>query len=52
MTQDESWGRMFCYRGEGHHSTSEPDRNATYGEEDGVDNTVADDQALEAVMDF
>lgn len=31
---DASWGKMFYYWGAGHHSTIEPDRNATWGEED------------------
>jgi aryl-phospho-beta-D-glucosidase BglC (GH1 family) len=30
---DASWGKMVYYWGEGHHSTIEPDRNATWGEE-------------------
>jgi aryl-phospho-beta-D-glucosidase BglC (GH1 family) len=30
---DEVWGKMLYYWGSGHHSTIEPDRNATYGEE-------------------
>jgi endoglucanase len=34
---DASWGKMFYYWGTGHHSTIEPDRNATWGEESGVD---------------
>jgi aryl-phospho-beta-D-glucosidase BglC (GH1 family) len=33
---DASWGRMIYYWGAGNHSTIEPDRNATYGEEDAV----------------
>jgi hypothetical protein len=37
MDGDASWGKMFYYWGEGHHSTIEPDRNATWGEEDAVD---------------
>jgi hypothetical protein len=31
---DASWGKMIYYWGAGNHSTIEPDRNATYGEED------------------
>lgn len=31
--KDETWGKMIYYWGNGHHSTIEPDRNATYGEE-------------------
>jgi endoglucanase len=34
---DASWGKMAYYWGAGYHSTIEPDRNATYGEEDEVD---------------
>lgn len=36
---DASWGKMFYYWGAGHHSTIEPDRNATWGEEDYVNTT-------------
>jgi endoglucanase len=36
---DASWGRMFYYWGAGHHSTIEPDRNATWGEEAYVNST-------------
>jgi endoglucanase len=31
---DVSWGNMVYYWGAGNHSTIEPERNATYGEED------------------
>lgn len=31
--EDQSWGRMIYYWGNGNHSTIEPDRNATFGEE-------------------
>ncbi|UPK67389.1 cellulase family glycosylhydrolase [Chitinophaga filiformis] len=34
LNEDASWGKMFYYWGNGHHSTIEPDRNATWGEED------------------
>jgi aryl-phospho-beta-D-glucosidase BglC (GH1 family) len=34
LQDDASWGKMFYYWGSGHHSTIEPDRNATWGEED------------------
>jgi len=37
LTSDASWGKMFYYWGKDHHSTIEPDRNATWGEEDYVD---------------
>jgi endoglucanase len=30
---DANWGKMFYYWGKGHHSTIEPARNATWGEE-------------------
>jgi regulation of enolase protein 1 (concanavalin A-like superfamily) len=33
MDQDESWGDMFYFWGQDYHSTSNPSRNATYGEE-------------------
>jgi endoglucanase len=33
MDSDASWGKMFYYWGASHHSTIEPDRNATWGEE-------------------
>jgi endoglucanase len=33
MDSDADWGKMFYYWGEGFHSTIEPDRNATWGEE-------------------
>ena len=31
--EDQSWGKMIYYWGAGHHSIIEPDRNATFGEE-------------------
>lgn len=34
MNEDETWGKMFYYWGEEHHSAIEPHRNATWGEED------------------
>ncbi|GAA0296926.1 glycoside hydrolase family 5 protein [Sphingomonas oligophenolica] len=37
ITSDQSWGKMFYYWGKDYHSTIEPDRNATWGEEDYVD---------------
>jgi aryl-phospho-beta-D-glucosidase BglC (GH1 family) len=33
---DASWANMIYYWGAGNHSTIEPDRNATYGEEDAI----------------
>lgn len=41
MDGDASWGKMFYYWGAGHHSTIEPDRNATWGEESDVNNTFS-----------
>lgn len=41
MDGDASWGKMFYYWGTGHHSTIEPDRNATWGEESDVDASFA-----------
>jgi len=37
LTQDESWGSMFYYWGNGYHSTTDASRNATWGEESEVD---------------
>ncbi|MGL1884960.1 MAG: cellulase family glycosylhydrolase [Reichenbachiella sp.] len=37
METDQSWGDMFYYWGEGYHSTTDTDRNATWGEESTVD---------------
>jgi endoglucanase len=36
MSSDQSWGNMFYYWGQNNHSTIEPSRNATWGEEDWV----------------
>jgi regulation of enolase protein 1 (concanavalin A-like superfamily) len=33
MSSDETWGNMFYFWGQGYHSTSNPSRNATWGEE-------------------
>lgn len=33
LTADASWGSMFYYWGNGYHSTIEPSRNASWGEE-------------------
>jgi endoglucanase len=41
LTKDESWGKMFYYWGEGNHSTTDIDRNPTWGEEDVVDDYFA-----------
>ncbi|MCI4592313.1 glycoside hydrolase family 5 protein [Sphingobium sp. BYY-5] len=37
LSEDASWGKMFYYWGKDYHSTIEPDRNATWGEEEMVD---------------
>ena len=36
LTTDETWGTMFYYWGNGYHSTTDPSRNANWGEEDYV----------------
>lgn len=36
LSSDASWGKMFYYWGQDNHSTIEPSRNATWGEEDFV----------------
>lgn len=41
LNEDVSWGKMAYYWGKGYHSDIEPDRNATYGEEDAVDASMA-----------
>ncbi|PKQ46632.1 cellulase family glycosylhydrolase [Confluentibacter flavum] len=41
LFEDVSWGNMAYYWGEGYHSEIEPERNATYGEEDAVDASMA-----------
>ncbi|HYC83748.1 MAG TPA: cellulase family glycosylhydrolase [Chryseosolibacter sp.] len=33
LTEDASWGKMFYYWGDGYHSSTDPNRNATWGEE-------------------
>ncbi|WP_348798058.1 cellulase family glycosylhydrolase [Flavobacterium adhaerens] len=37
MDKDADWGKMFYYWGEGNHSTTDTDRNPTWGEEAFVD---------------
>ncbi|GAA3979562.1 glycoside hydrolase family 5 protein [Mucilaginibacter dorajii] len=39
MDGNASWGKMFYYWGAGHHSTIEPEHNATWGEENDVNTT-------------
>lgn len=34
---DQTWGKMIYYWGAGNHSTIEPERNATFGEEGAID---------------
>jgi len=41
LKEDVSWGNMVYYWGNGYHSAIEPERNATYGEEDEVDKSMA-----------
>lgn len=36
LNEDASWGKMFYYWGKGNHSTIEPERNPTWGEEDAI----------------
>jgi endoglucanase len=40
MTEDANWGKMFYYWGEGYHSTTDTDHNATWGEESTVNNLM------------
>jgi len=37
MTKDETWGKMFYYWGANYHSTTDTERNATWGEEADLD---------------
>ncbi|WNH09519.1 glycoside hydrolase family 5 protein [Thalassobellus suaedae] len=37
LTEDASWGKMFYYWGSGFHSTTDTERNATWGEEAELD---------------
>jgi endoglucanase len=37
MNKDESWGKMFYYWGKPNHSTTDVERNPTWGEEETVD---------------
>nr|WP_294946542.1 cellulase family glycosylhydrolase [uncultured Mucilaginibacter sp.] len=39
MDGDADWGKMFYYWGAGHHSTTEPGRNSSWGEESYVNTT-------------
>ncbi len=40
LTADASWGTMFYYWGNGYHSTTQPDRNSTWGEESEVERAL------------
>jgi len=37
MNKDADWGKMFYYWGKGNHSTTDTNRNATWGEENDVE---------------
>jgi aryl-phospho-beta-D-glucosidase BglC (GH1 family) len=37
LTEDATWGKMFYYWGKDYHSTTDPERNASWGEEETVD---------------
>jgi len=37
LEEDASWGKMFYYWGKDYHSTTDPSRNSTWGEEDYAD---------------
>lgn len=56
MTEDQSWGNMFYYWGQGYHSATDTTRNATWGEEATVDNlfqsmkTKFVDQGIPVIM--
>ena len=39
LTKDETWGKMFYYWGANYHSTTDTERNATYGEEADLEKT-------------
>lgn len=41
MTEDANWGKMFYYWGQANHSSTDPERNPTYGEESAVDANFA-----------
>jgi endoglucanase len=41
LKTDESWGSMFYYWGNGYHSSTETNRNTTWGEESEVDRAMA-----------
>ena len=41
LTEDADWGKMFYYWGNGYHSATDPERNATWGEETTVNDNFA-----------
>lgn len=41
LNEDVDWGKMAYYWGKDYHSDIEPERNATYGEEDAVDQSFS-----------
>lgn len=41
MSEDADWGKQFYYWGQGFHSSTDPSRNATWGEEAEVDRLFA-----------
>lgn len=38
MSEDQTWGKMFYYWGEGFHSSTDTNRNSTWGEEEDLEN--------------
>jgi endoglucanase len=56
MTRDETWGTMFYFWGKDFHSTTNPSRNATWGEESAADalfqkmKTKFADQGIPVIM--
>lgn len=40
MTEDANWGDMFYYWGKGYHSETMPERNATWGEEETMEDLM------------
>ncbi|WP_340113235.1 cellulase family glycosylhydrolase [Maribellus mangrovi] len=40
MTEDASWGKMFYYWGKDYHSTTDTERNASWGEESTLDDLM------------
>jgi len=46
LDKDADWGKMFYYWGKGNHSSTDTDRNATWGEESDVDKNFGKMKAL------